>query len=183
MCIERISLVLRVNGPFEQYFPFLAFMFAEDTKSLLVPTRLLSGHMGNSTSLFTFYSLRNKKASKAKLKQTLSLGMNKQNCKAFTDVSLVFRIVFFVKWEQVCNSTTLKSHTELGNNLPLFPPLFISQRNELLKLLDRVANPGFWGRALTLGEGVAGIKFNYCPRKLHEMEKNLAAKGARAGGA
>ena len=45
-----------------------------------------------------------------------------------------------------------------------------------------VADPGFsQGGAPTFGAGGAGINFNFFPQKLHEIEKNLAAKGV--GGA
>ena len=46
-----------------------------------------------------------------------------------------------------------------------------------------MADPGFsqGGGAPTLGAGAAGIKFNFFPRKLHEMQKNMAAGGGGGG--
>ena len=47
-----------------------------------------------------------------------------------------------------------------------------------------VADPGFsQGGAPTLGAGAAGIKFNFLLRKLHDIEKILAARGGGAPGA
>ena len=50
-------------------------------------------------------------------------------------------------------------------------------------VLYTFADPGFsQGGAPTLGAGGAGIKFNFFLRKLHEIEKNLAARGGGAPG-
>ena len=60
-----------------------------------------------------------------------------------------------------------------------FEPMLFSNKTPI-----SVADPGFsQSGAPTLGAGGAVIKFNFFLRKLHEIEKNLAARRGRVPGA